>query len=163
MAAPQSPPAESFRPSPAMIRPWHRSRLFWLGIPVLVFLLWGWLGFTGTDFLLSFHHGKGDLWGLVWGSGHYGVHLSTPRFQGRGYGYSIDFEKDLWERGTVVFAEQWTYYSGLKEQSSVPDWHRLEVACWVVVLAYVALWFTLLILWQRRKARLMNPKVDTLP
>lgn len=25
-----------------MIRPWYRSRLFWVGIPGLLFLLWGW-------------------------------------------------------------------------------------------------------------------------
>ena len=25
-----------------MIRPWYRSRLFWLGLPGLVFLLWLW-------------------------------------------------------------------------------------------------------------------------
>lgn len=146
-----------------MILPWYRSRLFWLGIPGLLFLIWAWLGYISTDFLLSFHHGKGHLWGLVWGSGYFGVHLSTPHFQGRGHGYSIQLEKDLWERGTVVFAEPWTYYSGLKERSSEPDWFRLEVACWVVVLAYLALWFLVLILWQRRKARLMKGLPDSVP
>jgi hypothetical protein len=25
-----------------MIRPWYRSRLFWLGLPGLVFLMWLW-------------------------------------------------------------------------------------------------------------------------
>jgi hypothetical protein len=26
-----------------MIRPWYRSRLFWLGLPGLLFLLWAWV------------------------------------------------------------------------------------------------------------------------
>ncbi|WP_341407860.1 hypothetical protein [Luteolibacter soli] len=26
-----------------MIRPWYRSRLFWLGLPGLLFLVWGWI------------------------------------------------------------------------------------------------------------------------
>jgi hypothetical protein len=29
-----------------MIRPWYRSLLFWLGLPGLVFLLWGWADST---------------------------------------------------------------------------------------------------------------------
>ena len=31
-----------------MIRPWYRSRLFWLGLPGLLFLLWAWLAFTDS-------------------------------------------------------------------------------------------------------------------
>ena len=36
-----------------MIRPWYRSRLFWLGIPGLVFLLWSWFAYPrrGMDLI----------------------------------------------------------------------------------------------------------------
>jgi hypothetical protein len=41
-----------------LIRPWYRSRLFWLGVPGLVFLVWGWWK-SGTQ-MVRFDNGIND-------------------------------------------------------------------------------------------------------
>jgi hypothetical protein len=39
-----------------MIRPWYRSRLFWLGLPGLLFMLWLWLWLAKADQIFDFGH-----------------------------------------------------------------------------------------------------------
>lgn len=54
-----------------MIRPWYRSRLFWLGALVVLFLLWAWWDSTRCETqiylcsdALQFVHARGEIWAL---------------------------------------------------------------------------------------------------
>jgi hypothetical protein len=67
MATPQTPPAASSSRSTGMIRTWYRSRLFWLGIPGLLFLIWGWRQ-SNLRSVEIYWGARLDLF-LAWGAG----------------------------------------------------------------------------------------------
>ena len=165
-----------------MIRPWYRSRLFWLGIPGLLFLLWGW-----------------------WDSGmHYSQFTAAAPIQ-----IQLDASRGWlmvsWQPRRV--SSQWTFMSDrwpmdLDEEASkesaprsrqfdlapafslrkeaeevaindpllppgstyVPyvEW-RIQVAFWLLVLGYLLSAILLIGGWQRRKASVLKSSASPPP
>ena len=130
------------------MRPWYRSRLFWLGVPCLLFLFWGWFA-------------KSRVWGEV-KVGSYRLAIGNTEGQLR-----ILFTGS--SRGFVIAGRQGTSHQA-RESSLIPSaikltvldfsggWHltNLRLAYWFLLLLYVTSWSALLVAWQRRKARLLK-------
>lgn len=153
-----------------MIRPWYRSVLCGLGIPGLLFLLWGWLadpmagsGVTVTlgDFRLTAGDWSrvGRLSWEVYGSGGrlsaQGIRTSSHRLQ------SVQVEP----RDLQVFAPAFRYE--VREDDSTPVGLRripqVRVAYWFLLVLYLSAWIALLAGWQRRKSRLLKLHTAPLP
>ena len=161
-----------------MIRPWHRSRLFWLGIPGLLFLLWAWRSSNLTCHQLTL-----GSWQLT----------ST---QGKALAWSMqaDIGHDLWldYHTAEVFTEwiapnspprapiivpmaaaypippdQQCWFPAAKWQAvdlNAGTYHRLLVLpYWLLAGGYAVGWTGVMVAWQRRKARLVKASAAPLP
>lgn len=147
-----------------MIRPWYRSVLFWLGIPGLLFLLWGWLadplaGSGVTVTVGNFRLTVGD-WSRV-GRISWEVYGSGGRLSAQGVrtsSYRLEKVQAQMARDLQVFAPAVRYE--VREDDSTPVGLRripqVRVAYWFLLLLYLLAWGALLAGWQRRKARLLK-------
>ena len=162
-----------------MIRPWYRSRLFWFGVPGLVFLLWGWLAFPMRGIHLRASLGEYHLrftdrsrvavvsW-EIYGRGRLmapGFRADTFRLgpQRTPWGTVISEDPEVirdrdWFPPTIRY-DVWEgeYHLGTRR---IP-WVR--VAYWFLLLIYLAAWGALLAGWQRRKSRLQKAAAVLLP
>ncbi|MEK7953925.1 hypothetical protein [Luteolibacter soli] len=131
--------------------PWHRSRLFWLGLPALAFLLWLGIVQPVTSFTLNWTDHRLSLGTR---DGRFTSILET----GRG-GFAI-----AGQTGTAQGISGKRFFpSAFKHSvfnlSSAPGPYRLTtlfIAAWFVALLYLILWSALLLVWQRHKARLLE-------
>ena len=116
-------------------RPFYRSRLFWLGLPGLVFLLWfghgSGVGFGGTR-PWAIVQTAGDLL-VVWDSEEW------PDWQSLGNSTEV----------------------ALYSQGEHPTYRYVFIPYYAVALAYITAWLLTLAWWHRRKSRLM--KLHTAP
>lgn len=146
-----------------MIRPWYRSVLCWLGIPGLLFLLWGWLadpmaGSSMTVTLGNFRLTAGD-WSRV-GRISWEVYGSGGRLSSQGIRTSSSRlgSNQVELRDRQVFAPAFRHE--VREDDSTPVGLRripqVRVAYWLLLLLYLLAWGALLARWQHRKVRLMN-------
>lgn len=143
-----------------MIPPFHRSRLFWLGLPGLVFLLWAWLGsplnlqvrISIGDYILRV---GGEDRALkvdceVYGSGH----LAAPGlrfYKGGMYAGDIDTEgQRFFPKALRYDVRKYHYHLGVR---SIPE---VKLAYWFLLLFYMTIWLLVLTVWQRRKSRLLR-------
>ena len=136
-------------------RPWYRSRLFWLGLPGLVFLLWAWVTFSGTSVAVA----RWRKTHAYAGSGQ--VVLLQVHRASAGSGSASSFEARIDKRPELErrwFRQAVDWRSPLRLRSLMSTF---GVALWFIVLIYVALWSGLAFWWQRRKARLL--KLHTAP
>jgi hypothetical protein len=140
-----------------MIHPWYRSRLFWLGLPGLLFLLWTWLGCSIAGWVGWM---TDDYFPIV---GHYDGSISVEWMEDLGMGFEFGDKGLRWdyvpngERGLWSPAAQFQR----KEEPGTQRRTRLMIADWTMVLAYLSAWWLIYRWWQRRKARLL--KVSTAP
>jgi hypothetical protein len=135
------------------IRPWYRSRLFWLGVPGIVFLVWGWLANVRNDFHISYRAWRGsDLlswdWGTSLGSIYHSRSESNP---GRGSKFKLGFSTFH----ETLEPDEPTIYFPLRPFGVVrePEYKEVWVAWWAIVLCYTLVWLGALIGWHRRKIR----------
>ncbi len=135
-----------------MIRPWHRSRLFLLGIPGLVFGVWAWGVMPTPSLSLSYATGHNQL--IVAPSEHkvIAIHqrpLPSSAKGPRGFRiYPYNLASVRAGAGTgVPPAFRWETRE-LDPGIVVRD---VFVAYWAVVLLYTAGWIVALVGWQRRK------------
>lgn len=153
-----------------MIPPWYRSVLCWLGIPGLLFLLWGWLAdpMTGsgvTVTLGNFRLTVGD-WSRV-GRLSWEVYGSGGRLSAQGIRTSSSRlgSAQVELRDRQVFAPAIQYE--VREDDSTPVGLRripqVRVAYWLLLLLYLSAWGALLAAWQRRKARLLKLQAAPMP
>jgi hypothetical protein len=145
-----------------MIRPWYRSRLFVLGIPGLLFLLWAWLADPHPPSSLT---------------------LTTPahhlNLDSRQRQLVIQWEDNRTD-GFVIGGRRGTAAAGTPSPrlfppavghrtldfSAPPDRHRvnfLGIAYWFLLLLYLAAWGLLLLVWQRRRSRLLKASASLPP
>ena len=171
----------NFRRVKGMIRPWYRSRLFWLGVPALVFLLWGWVESMRQEVSVTrlAHEGEivlASIGGLVkaeiYTSLDQGVSGKPPKIVTVRKSLS-GYVRSSWNRGNggdedvVIYEEpksgamfelthpiQW-FQPPLKFGKDRTDWSispwSIRLAYWFLVLAYLAIWLSMVALWQRRK------------
>lgn len=132
-----------------MIRPWYRSRLFWLGLPGLVFLCFSW-GRGGANTT------------SIWWSGSRGAltlcddnqRLEISWIEGlKGFGFQIQSdsahpEVDALHRLSPLQVRRFPEYHFPKVS--------VLVAYWMLLLLYLVVWLGALAGWQRRKARLIR-------
>lgn len=148
-----------------MIRPWYRSRLFWLGVPGLVFLMWGWWK-SGSE-MVRFDNGIND---------------SNPAvalyFHERCLIFWWEFDREFEWRFEVAEAgmfEQASHHSAgwfsnrigyEPEELGSRQFHQFYIPLWVAVAAYSLLWLWASLLWRRLQikrhtiCKLGNPQLE---
>jgi hypothetical protein len=160
-----------------MIRPWYRSRLFWLGVPGLVFMLWLWLAKAGQSFsfgytwvtsprettTLSIGTSDGSIFQ---GTSRTSYNISGPSRVGF-HGSEVGLDPDH----PVIYLPSRPF--GIRRTSVAPNWfygwtdakeiREIWLAWWVVISAYTAAWLGAVAGWQRRKARLSRRAAAELP
>ena len=126
-------------------RPFYRSRLFLLGLPGLVFMLWGWWLSMG--------------------------HVSRVKFEGNVFIGQMGGEVFAWSDPSGwtmggIFRSEHRDMTG-EEMRELKNWWAAEtetarslrvvyIPYYWLVLAYAATWLLTLALWQRRKSRLLK-------
>ena len=156
-------------------RPFYRSRLYWLGLPGLLFLLWVWWDSGGnySDFsgyergsriaTVKIHHGCVQLWA------HADKLTPSPtsldflffrfQFQDRKFdlpvGLSWQIEKDE-ALGDDPAAAGWVPSPGAAFPKPELRGVEVSVALWFMVLVYLCGLSLTMLWWQRRKSRMMK-------
>ena len=145
-----------------MIRPWYRSRLFWLGIPGLVFLLWAWRDSSTRNSEL-FWSGRMKVHGVSQYLGSINLfHLLAPwdtgpkRFDVRRMEYPKVVDESYPQVASFTFPQAIVVY---KRPPANFSERGIRVSHWLIALGYVLVWCLAVGLWQRRKARLLEATV----
>ena len=157
-----------------MIRPWYRSRLFWLGVPGLVFLLWLWWDSMHFSTAISVAW-EGEPDGSVFGPPIHGLSISEecgrlglaenvdpffPVVGNLGIGFEV----------SRVTLEEWLQDpfspASTRRDYVFGDWFPAPVssrgedpfrsdgpgiAIWLLVVLYGTSWGVACVCWQRRK------------
>ncbi len=152
-----------------MIRPWYRSRLFWLGLPGLVFLVWLWLAKADQVFAFGHHAitgptestlryigaSEGSIYQITT-SYHYGLG-ARHGFHWRGFS---DSGAGLAPTRGICFPRPFAIIRR-------PLWRRehreIRLAWWAVISTYTAVWLGAFAFRQRRKARLSRLAAAEVP
>ncbi|RYD33942.1 MAG: hypothetical protein EOP87_10105 [Verrucomicrobiaceae bacterium] len=131
-------------------RSFHRSRLFWLGLPGLIFLAWVWLGTRPHFFWMQ----KGTPAAIVLlgtDSGSYRIAWTrrlSPQIHFTVTGIrSRSSTQDPAPLFPPAFSHLTDESPGIRRSSEV------RIAHWLAVAIYLALWLTTCALWQHRKHR----------
>ncbi|MEK7951634.1 hypothetical protein [Luteolibacter soli] len=141
------------KPAPAL----HRSRLLWLALPGLLFLLWAWLnaltnfssiGITLGDHILDISdEGRSlHLQAITYAPGHW----TAPGFY---YDHYTLPARALPAEAQPLFPQALHHAHRI---SSGHVFHSLRIAWWLIILLYLALLLATLLWWQRRKTRLIT-------
>jgi hypothetical protein len=141
-----------------MIRPWYRSRLFWLGFPGLLFLLWAaglakssWPSYSYVSatqqVIAGWNHRKGMIVCVR--------PISVPRVQQgfRTFPYLMEYP---W----ITNVPGWP--PPFASRRTEDSWNGF-VAAWSLLPCYLGVWLTMTMWWQRRKARLVKASAAPLP
>ncbi len=148
-------------------RPFYRSRLFWLGLPGLVFLLWLWLANARND--LSFRYvaitgmTEAKTWEVGCSEGVVGYlsHKFPTGVSGPaelGFNASSDVLLEP-EEPTSFFPRR--PFGILRGNDYANVYREVWLAWWVVVFSYSAVWLGGVGWWQRHKSHLL--KLHTAP
>ena len=138
-------------------RPLHRSRLFWLGLPALIFLAWVWLG-TRPDFLWMQKGTPAALVLLGTDSGSYRLawtrRLSpSVRFTSTSLRKVIDTQAPA-PLFPPAFSHRTDESPGIRRTSEI------RIAHWLALAAYTLLWLTTSALWQHHKRKRQRHLLD---
>ena len=149
---PSNKTANRIRRARAMTpRPFYRSRLFWSGLPVLIFFTWMWLG-TRTYFGWA-QQGNPALIVLAGtDSGNYRL-AWTRRLAPQVRFTATGFKKvTSTQEPAPLFPAAVGYQSD--ETPGIRRSTEIRIAHWFAVVSYLILWLTACGLWQQRKRRL---------
>jgi hypothetical protein len=147
VAASPSFPAKA--PKHDMIRPWYRSRLFWVGFPGLAMLLWLWLERPMRHFEVK----------AMWGNRAWHVADSSRLLEvgwDRRSSPYIPSKVEIyrWQRSEDRLFPPALWLSAYGDKL---EWdRRWFVAWWLLIAGYIPLWLCGVAWWQRRKRRLLN-------
>ncbi len=130
----------------------YRSRLFWLGLPGLVFLLWAW--WVSMGHISQARFGYVPVWVIGQSAGEVFVFWNAS-----GFPDWRDFHA-LHEKMSMEDASEWRRSLEVLE-SRVVGFRYVLFPHYAVVLAYAPAWLLTLAWWQRRKSRLL--KLHTAP
>lgn len=128
-------------------RPFYRSRLFWLGLPGLVFLLWGWW------LSLGHYSGAGFGGGQNWVIGQMGGEV-IARWDADGGPDWVEFGAAHRDMKEGEAQEMKGMLPAVREM--FPSYRIVFIPYYWPVLAYTATWLLTLAWWQRRKTRMMK-------
>ena len=148
-----------------MIRPWYRSRLFWLGLPGLVFMGWLWLAKADQSFFFSHTAITGPTESTTRSIGAKdGSIYQRTSWNSYGVGGRVGFHwRGFHGSGRSTYFPRRPF--GIVRVTTYHVGHDREIALawWVVVSAYTAAWLGAVAGWQRRKARLSRRAAAELP
>jgi hypothetical protein len=165
-------------PGHARIRPWYRSRLFWLGLPGLLFLLWAWVNSNFIRHILflpdsTLDSTQGKL--LWWASDSDGTHTVAldyrtsevtvatldPGERFHSIGCSFFTTGDVASQPVEPGEECW--FPAPRWQSAdlnAATYYRLAVVpYWLLAGGYAAMLAGGIHRWQRRKIRLLEASI----
>ena len=138
-------------------RSFYRWKSFWLGLCVLVFLGWAWLGNVRAENNVGYrwYRGTGELSGWVAGSCLGSVYVSNYSSPPRGFSSRAPASGFHWlhealeaDEPTIYFARQ--PFGNVRESKYRERW----VAWWLVFLGYTAMWSAWLFLhWKREQKK----------
>ena len=144
-------------------RPWHRSRLFWLGLPGLLFLLWAWF-LLDSYWLVRWTRPFGYTQ-VAYQTGaifinHSFIDSPNSRIPVGIDPYLPSAQGFIQQTGPVSRAHR-NYFTWPPSHrvantfANTPDHYtrRITIPFLLLVPLYLALWLTTLLLWQRRKHR----------
>jgi hypothetical protein len=145
--------ADRFSSPPLTPRPFYRSRLFWLGLPGLIFLMWVWLGTRpyfvwtqkGYPSVIVLAGTDSGTYRLAW---HRRL-SSAIQFSSTG----LRTVTSTQEPGPL-FPPAFGYQSD--ESPGIRRSTEIRLSHWLAVAIYLAVWLTACGLWQRRKRRLLE-------
>jgi len=122
-----------------MPSPWYRSRLFWLGIPGLLCLLWIWFGDMRKATAVCWGNHAAE-YRLGWEQGVVAFVINKGGPPNLGFhGYHHDLPSD---RKIEIFAPAlWLD----------DDWFGIYLGDWFLVAVYLIVWIAALVILQRRK------------
>jgi hypothetical protein len=140
--------ADRFSSPPLTPRPFYRSRLFWLGLPGLIFLMWVWLGMRsylgwaqkGYPSILVLAGTESGTYHLAW------HRRLSPAIQFTSTGLKT---VTATQEPAPLFPAAFGYQSD--ESLGIRRSTEIRIAHWLAVAIYLALWLTACGLWQRRK------------
>lgn len=138
-----------------MLPPWHRTLLFWSGLPFFLALVWMWLGHVGTVGRVTANSRTED-YRISWGNGEIGIcrvekvydvrHVGTTTISSlRKPGLRITREPAAPHDPFQLLGED--FYKGAGSTGFI-------LGFWFVAVTYTNLWLGTLALWQLRKGRL---------
>lgn len=128
----------------------HRSRLFWLGLPGFIFLGWLWLWapprqlqIGGSDYLQVLAYPDALEFAIVGSRIKFPWHIRTSeaRETDRAHPFKPFFKFQRMKMDSLTY----TY---------------LSMRPWIPIFAYSTLWLGMLAIWLRRKSRLMAAAIQ---
>ena len=148
----QQPPTVHFA---NVVSPWHRSRLFWIGLLPLVFLIWAWWD-SGRRMTEYQSIGRGGHWAFTNGYGgvlllHYGqgggehIHrvIQRPISDRHGGPFVFRAAIEIDKRDTIAARDK---------PLQIPE-GTLVVAHWFALISYLFFWLAGLSCWHRWKQK----------
>jgi hypothetical protein len=132
----------------------YRSRLFWLGVPGLVFLLWVWWDSGRYRNYAEWTRGKQDH--VVWVVEGYVRWVATTRVDSTSVKNSFYYDRTEWKGGWFEVRQLFSWHSGSAPDIGIAGLVKVEVALWGVVAGYGVMWLGAVWWWQRRKLRVMK-------
>ncbi len=155
-----------------MIRPFHRSLLFWLGLPGLLFLIWAW--HDSQSHLTDFARGRrtdADGW-FHWQGGLTVAHANVEKgdFSTFLLNDSSFAVQELSSSQFPIVDQPWRFNRGEKwddydwegtlrpsiRTGSTPrgsDWWSVFIPHWLMILGYLVAWGGIAVWWRLRVKR----------
>jgi len=162
-------------------RPFYRSRLFWLGPPGLLFLLWAWWK-SNVERFEAVTPSSGRVWSsqgkLFWHDAYAAPGDWVIAVDYREGILSVrpqeEFVTNCWfgsplgviRRTTVMNAERRWFPPvrwEVKQLNASSSYRLISLPYWLLTGSYAGLWLGGLSAWQRRKTRLLRVSADPLP
>lgn len=137
-----------------VVRPWYLSRLFWLGIPGLLFLVWASLGNPNRICMLDVRLGEHSV-SLMDRQLMLQVRVEIPKtgsLEPFEFGYvKPTISRPLGEPPSRFPAamKSMGWFSGRRSRSG-----DVSIAYWLLAAGYLGAWSGALAVWQRRKVTL---------
>lgn len=133
-----------------MSRSFHRSRLFWLGVPGVIALVWGWFAFPQRSTEIGWRSGVtryscSDRSGVI----AFAVDENGGSFQG------FSFEVDPRDPGLESEETRFFPPPVRRVVVDVEDFsmRSLSFSHWFLLLGYLAVWLPALVWWRSLRVR----------
>jgi hypothetical protein len=134
-----------------LLRPWYRSRLFWLGMPGFVFLLFLWIAFLRTVQTACWTT-ENSQWFISWGDSNIalGHHLEAAPSWRRELGFELLDESSDSDEELIYFPRAFSFGNLTVGTAQIRD---LWISNWFALTLYSTAWISSLVWWQKRKRR----------
>lgn len=140
-----------------MLRPWYRSRLFWLGVPGFAFLIWAWLGQLRHYWYLSFTQVDGPVSASTWALESYAGAVSLG-WSSHSFGISGPSSVGWdWSKENLDADEPTIYHTEFPFGISYEPLGGYDYAWidwWMLAALYATAWLVAQLAWRRRRRRM---------